>query len=87
MNLTAELIKWAFAHPILASLLGITVIGGSVAVGVAVVNNAGMVVGKAIEKGAGFAVNNGKVAFSVNHEPIPFEEHQAIPEQTEVQTA
>ena len=87
MNITAELIKWAFAHPFLASLLGITVIGGGAAVSVAVVNNVGMVAGKAIEKGAGFAVNNGKVAFSVNHEPIPFEEHQAIPEQTEVQPA
>lgn len=35
MNITAELIKWAFAHPVLASLLGITVIGGGAAVSVA----------------------------------------------------
>ena len=41
MNITAELIKWAFAHPVLASLLGITVIGGGAAVSVAVVNNVG----------------------------------------------
>lgn len=87
MNPTNELIKWAFAHPVLAALLGIAAIGGSAAVGVAVVNNVGMVAGKAIENGAGFAVNNGKVAFAMNREPIPFEERQAIPEQTEVQPA
>ena len=81
MNINAEpIIKWAFAHPVLASLLGIAVIGGCAAVSVAVVNNVGMVAGKAIEKGAGFAVNNGKVAFAMNHQPIPFEEKQAIPE-------
>lgn len=74
MNLTAELIKWAFAHPVLASLLGITFIGGGAAISVAVVNNVGMLAGKAIEKGAGFAVNNGKVAVTMNHQPIPFEE-------------
>lgn len=85
MNITAKFIEWAFAHPALTTLLGITAIGGVTTVGVVLLNNAGMVLGKAAEHGTGFAVNNGNVAFAMNHAPIPFEKHQTISEQTEVQ--
>lgn len=32
MNIAAEIVKWALAHPYLATLLGLTIVGGTVAV-------------------------------------------------------
>lgn len=32
MNIAAEIVKWALAHPYLATLLGLTVVGGTVVI-------------------------------------------------------
>lgn len=86
MKVIEELIKLANVHPILTTILIVSAIGGVTAVGVTVVNNIGNVAGKAIDKGTGFAVNNGKFAVSMNQSLIPFAEMPAI-EQVDSQQA
>lgn len=62
MKYSDLIIKWAYAHPILFTAVGITLIGA----GIATEKVIGTVVGKAIDNGMCFAVSNEKISVSLN---------------------